>query len=279
MHLPHLQIRKLTFRAFAQLLLLPGLALISQPARAQQYSPAIEDNSFFIEEAINQETGVIQHISNGYSRSARKDALYTFTEEWPVGGQDHQVSVTLPWAVTDAASQGLGDIAVNYRYQLMDGNDWCWVAPRLSVVLPTGDDAAGLGAGAMSVQTNLCVSKRWSENVYMHANLGVAMLPQTSLPGGGIRKTLPAYTAGASGIWLLSESFNIMCEALFTHASALDAEGGASFSNEVILSPGLRYAAMLGTVQIVPGVAVPLVFTRDAVDSGVYFYLSFEHPL
>ena len=279
MNLPHPQIRNLTFRAFAQLLLLPGLALLSQPARAQQFSTAIEDNSFFIEEAINQETGVIQHISNGYSRSARKDALYTFTEEWPVGGQAHQVSVTLPYTVKDAASRGLGDIALNYRYQLLDGNDWFWVAPRLSIVLPTGDGAASLGAGAMSLQSNLCFSKRMSEDVYVHANLGVAMLPQTSLPGGGIRKTLPAYSAGASGIWLLSESFNVMCEALFTHSSALDAKGGVASSNEIILSPGIRYAALLGTVQIVPGVAVPLVFTRDAVESGVYFYLSFEHPL
>jgi hypothetical protein len=281
MHLPHRQNLKLRSRALAHylFLLLPALALLSHSATAQQFSTAIEDNSFFIEEAINQETGVIQHISNGYSRSAQNDALYTFTEEWPVGGQAHQVSLTLPYTVKDPASRGLGDIALNYRYQFMDGSDWCWVAPRLSIVLPTGDATAGLGAGAMSVQTNLCVSKRWSEDVYLHANLGIAMLPRSSLPEGGIRKTLPAYSAGASGIWLLSESFNIMCEALFTHAFALDATGGIAASNEIIVSPGIRYAAMLGSMQIVPGLAIPLIFTRDAVESGTCFYLSFEHPL
>ncbi len=37
------------------------------PARI--YPPAIEDNSFFIEEAYNQENRVVQHISNAvYSR-------------------------------------------------------------------------------------------------------------------------------------------------------------------------------------------------------------------
>lgn len=33
---------------------------------AQNYSKAIEDNSFFIEEAYNQESRVVQHIFNGY---------------------------------------------------------------------------------------------------------------------------------------------------------------------------------------------------------------------
>ena len=55
----------------------------------------IEDNSFLIEEAYNQEPGVIQHIS-GFQYMKDKTWLCTFTDEWPVSGQEHQLSVTIP---------------------------------------------------------------------------------------------------------------------------------------------------------------------------------------
>jgi hypothetical protein len=51
---------------------------------AQQFSEAIEDNSFFIEEAYNQEYRVVQHIFNGiYFSKPQKDFAFTFTQEWP----------------------------------------------------------------------------------------------------------------------------------------------------------------------------------------------------
>ena len=46
--------------------------------------PGIQDNSFLVEEAYNQEFGVVQHIS-GFTRFwDSKDWAYTFTQEWPV---------------------------------------------------------------------------------------------------------------------------------------------------------------------------------------------------
>lgn len=81
----------------------------------------IQDNSYFIEEAYNQETGVIQHIQN-FMYLKTKNYAYSFTEEWPVGGQTHQLSVTVPINHIDADgafASGVGDIALNYRYQLV----------------------------------------------------------------------------------------------------------------------------------------------------------------
>jgi hypothetical protein len=40
-----------------------------------------------------------------------------------------------------------GDIALNYRYELRGADERVALAPRLSVLLPTGDETKGLGGG------------------------------------------------------------------------------------------------------------------------------------
>src|SRR6185312_5179101 len=80
----------------------------------------IQDNSFLIEEAYNQERGVVQHISTFSRAQGTGDWAYTFTQEWPVPDQRHQLSFTLPVQelhAQAAARTGLGDLALNYRYQ------------------------------------------------------------------------------------------------------------------------------------------------------------------
>ncbi|HET8647566.1 MAG TPA: transporter, partial [Vicinamibacteria bacterium] len=120
----------------AALLLMAG----PPPARSQTLAP-IQDNSFLIEEAYNQEDGVVQHVSF-FLRDLDGAWAYTFTQEWPVGTQRHQLSLTLPLASGPPA--GLGDVALNYRLQLIgDGAAAVAVAPRLSLLLPTGGDQRG----------------------------------------------------------------------------------------------------------------------------------------
>ena len=81
----------------------------------------IQDNSFLIEEAYNQDPRVVQHI---FSMTRSRDGQWsgTFTQEWPVGGIKNQLSYTIPFTrVTDSpdGKTGVGDIALNYRYQLL----------------------------------------------------------------------------------------------------------------------------------------------------------------
>ena len=60
----------------------------------------IQDNSFLIEEAYNQEFGVVQHI-NTFTRSWYTHSwVYTFTQEWPVPGQTNKMSYTLSYLST-----------------------------------------------------------------------------------------------------------------------------------------------------------------------------------
>src|SRR5262245_35729829 len=60
----------------------------------------IRDNAFLVEEAYNQEKGVVQHIFNWVNlwdrtnESRTRDFLATYTMELPLGSQTHQFSFT-----------------------------------------------------------------------------------------------------------------------------------------------------------------------------------------
>ena len=231
-----------------------GLALLAVwPSGRPAVAQAIADNSFLIEEAYNQEPGVVQHIS-AWQRSLRSAAwAYTFTQEWPVGTQTHQFSYTIQVQRTESPSRtGLGDAALNYRYQLRGGEDGVAIAPRLSMLLPTGSSARGLGTGHVGVQLNMPVSVALAPWLVSHWNAGISAVPES-------RAT---YNLGASAIWLARSTFNVMLEVTWLE------HGGA---HEFVVNPGIRWAHNFASgLQIVPGVAFP-----DG--KSVFLYLSFEH--
>jgi hypothetical protein len=248
---------------------------------AQEFSEAIEDNSFLIEEAYNQEDRVVQHIFNGYYLSTTKDMSYTFTQEWPMGGQTHQLSYTIAYQTLNGSSSGLGDALINYRYQFWDEKDWCWIAPRLSIILPTGKSEQGLGNGVVGVQTNIAASKRWTNEFISHVNVGATVLPNVAgatISGLSVRRTLSTVSVGTSGIYLASENVNLMLEVLYSYGASITESGSVAFSSGTIVSPGVRYAINIGKLQIVPGIAFPLSFTSTTRDLNIFAYLSFEHP-
>ena len=264
-------------------LALLGIAIAATVTMAvgQNFSEAIEDNSFLIEEAYNQEYRVVQHISTGYYRRDTKQFLYTFTQEWPLGGQAHQLSFTIPYLSMNSGIHGLGDIFINYRYQLWDDKHWAWVAPRISLILPTGSTVNGLGNGVPGAQACIPLSKRWSDGFIAHFNIGGTIYPNakgTTAAGSSIRRTLPSYFLGGSGIWLLTSDFNFLCEVLHSVDSGIDGSGKAAYSHTIIISPGMRFAVNLGSLQIVPGVAFPVTFASGTGTMNIYGYLSFEHP-
>jgi len=239
--------------------------LCSTAATAQQFSDAIEDNSFFIEEAYNQEDGVIQHIFTGTGGSGSQFNEMSFTEEWPVMSQTHQLSITIPYSASNTLN-GAGDIMLNYRYQLTNENGLA-ISPRFSLILPTGNHAKGLGDGVVGMQTSIPVSKRWTNEFITHFNAGFTLLPNVSTYSR--KENITTYIAGASGIFLATEQFNILSEILYSSTNG---------SGEIILSPGVRYAIDIGSLQIVPGLAFPFYFASGREDNGAFLYLSFEHP-
>ena len=251
--------------------------------RAQKFSEAIEDNSFLIEEAYNQEDNVIQHISAGYYSRDAKDFLYTFTEEWPFFSQKHQLSFTFAYnSLKSSNSSGIGDLILNYRYQIFDSENWAAVAPRFSVILPTGDEKASLGNGVVGFQFNLPVSKRVSEYVAMHLNAGTTILPgMKTIDSFGKEKkeALTSFNFGMSAILLLNSNFNFMLEYVYNYNNIFNNNGEKEYKGIGILNPGVRYAINIGELQIVPGFAVPISFSDNNSSTDLFFYLSFEHPL
>jgi hypothetical protein len=261
-------------------------ALLSWPTLAQAQDSTrvepIKDNSFLIEEAYNQEAGVVQHIST-FSHPTRGSAWsYSFTQEWPVRSIRHQLSATIPVqqgfdGVRNV--RGVGDVALNYRYQLVGAAGGAVaVAPRLSVLLPTGDAARGLGTGGTGLQGNLPVSLELSERLVTHLNAGATWTHAARDADGDVASTL-GFNAGQSLIWLVSPTMNLMLEALWTSTSNVVGARTTERTNALLLSPGVRWAWNLPRgLQVVPGLAFPIGVGPSRGEHSLYLYLSFEHP-
>jgi hypothetical protein len=243
-------------------------------------APAIADNSFLIEEAYNQDAGTVQHIS-AFNRTTTGDWAYGFTDEWAVRGQRHQLSATIPLARVrgdSTSAWGLGDVALNYRYQIsgVDGGPIA-AAPRISIVAPTGSASHGLGVGAMSLQVMLPVSIATGQFVN-HFNAGVSRIGR---PATRSAEPMPhtSYTLGHSLVWLAATRLNFLVETVWTTLDLVDGAGAHSRERQMIVSPGVRWSYNLPhDLQIVPGVGVPLGVGPSRGDRSVFLYLSFEHP-
>jgi hypothetical protein len=257
-----------------------GLALAARSQEPSHPPHAIQDNSFLVEEAYNQEPGVVQHI-NQFTRDARTgEWVATFTQEYPIGGILHQLSCTIPYQrVNDAAGTavGLGDLALNYRYQLV-GNDEALVAiaPRLTLFAPTADDQRGLGVGSTSVQVAVPASIVLSEQWITHWNAGATWTP-SARDEEGDKATTFGYYFGASLIWL-GPKFDILAETTWTNNQSVITPHRTSGSDAFLISPGVRWSYDYASgLQIVPGIGIPIGVGPSRGRWSILLYLSFEH--
>jgi hypothetical protein len=258
----------------------PVAASPSEAAPPAQPPAPIQDNSFLVEEAYNQEDGVIQHISF-VERLNTGDWVYTQTDEWPLRSLKHQVSLTL--AANEAAAfaghgPGLGDTAFNYRYQLVgSGETRVAISPRLSLLLPTGDSAAGRGFGGWGLQTNLPVSIQHNRYLVTHWNAGLTWIPsaQDALHQ---HANVVNPNLGQSTVWLIKPRFNALCEVVWSSNATVAGPSQIIRIQSLYVSPGVRWAYNFQNgLQIVPGIAVPIGVGTTAGQTGAIFYLSFEH--
>ena len=242
----------------------------------------IQDNSFLVEEAYNQEAGVVQHILNilhGASRhtGANSDDLsFVFTQEWPLFSQTHQLSYTVPYTFFDQGGRsdsGLEDVSLNYRFQaLMESDTTPAFAPRISLILPVGDAEKELGNDRVGYQINLPVSKIVSARWTLHGNAGATLLPDIE------GHDLVSYNLGASVIYAVTPRFNLMLEAVANWDEEPDDNGRTNREAAAVIAPGLRYAFNhANDAQTVIGIAAPIGVTSAAPDVSVFLYVSFEH--
>ena len=257
------------------------LAAQTNPSSSSN-EPGIQDNSFLVEEAYNQEFGVVQHISSFTRFWNSKDWVYTFTQEWPVPGQKHQLSYTLAVQHAGAFSgsgAGIGDSLINYRYQLVgSGETRTAFAPRISLLLPSGDTTFGRGVGGVGVQTNLPLSFVVNKKLVTHWNAGATFVPNAQ-DSAGNHAFSAGYNLGQSFIWTATPRFNPMLETVFSSSQSVVGPNSTQWNRTLFINPGVRWAYNFKSgLQIVPGISVPIGAGPSSGEKGLLLYLSFEHP-
>jgi hypothetical protein len=118
------------------------------------------------------------------------------------------------------------------------------------------------------------VSKRFAT----HLNAGFTLHPRARGENGD-RATLTSYTAGASVIFFMTPSINLMLESIVEDSPEISAPGRTVRQTSVFVSPGVRWAHNFQSgLQIVPGLAYARGLGTASNESRLLLYLSFEHP-
>jgi DtxR family transcriptional regulator, Mn-dependent transcriptional regulator len=270
-------------RAVVLMFVLATSAFAQTPAQTPTTKPAVEpflitDNSFLVEEAFNQGAGIFQNIANAIFVNGNWG--FNFTQEWPVRSQAHQFSYTLS-ALDNGSGSGLGDTALNYRYQaLTEGPGRPAFSPRVSLVLPTGDVPRLRGSGSAGLQFNLPFSKQTGD-WYWHWNGGITWLPRAEVlapnPADDSRVSLTSPFLAASAIYRVRPMLNLMLESVLRFDELVEATT-TSRETAFVLSPGARGGWNVGDQQIVLGAAMPITWIGGSAETGLLLYLSYELP-
>jgi hypothetical protein len=258
------------------------LALLPSSGFAQEKTPdlsepkkfEIVDNSFFVEEAFNQDRGVFQNIFS-WSRDGSGDWIASFTQEWPAPNVTHQLSYTIPF-VGGATATHFGGVLLNYRMQVFgERQRRPAFSPRFSVILPTGRDIDE--TDRPGVQFNLPFSKQFGD-FYVHLNAGATWLHGVSA-GETSRANLTSPVYAGSVIWHTRPYLNLMLESVLTMQDTVIDEDSTSAQRIATIAPGIRGGWTIGDRQVVLGGAVPITFAESEPRSTAFLvYFSYELP-
>ncbi|HYG22398.1 MAG TPA: transporter [Verrucomicrobiae bacterium] len=269
--------------------LLLGYGFVVAPSVGEEINrrpiEGIADNSFFVEEAYNQEPGVVQHIMTALYHTSKRsidEGVWElgFTQEWPVFSQDHQFSYTVPYHFLNGRTDqhGIGDVQLDYRYQLLfDETSLLALSPRAGIILPTGDADRGLGEDAVGFEVNVPFSMALGDRWYAHLNVGTTLIPDAQ---SADRRDLWHYNVGASAIYAISSDLHLMLEWVGGWEQSARTSGRLAHRYSHVISPGVRKAFNFQNgAQCVAGFAIPFGLNRAAPDIGAFVYVSFEHAL
>lgn len=250
--------------------------LMPAAAGAQDDVKPIMDNSFLIEEGYNQEPGVVQHVSTFVHTRDLDGWLATFTQEWPIASQRHQLSFTIP-VMNDGTESGVGDIGIHYRRQLRQLHPQLAIAPRLSVILPTGRRELERGKGSAGIEVALPISYILNSRFIGHTNGGLTLTPAAKGIDGTSDALMETFI-GQSIVFLAHPNLNFLAEVAWDVEETVVTNGSVDRTQSFFFSPGLRAAINLSSgIQIVPGIAVPIGLGPSEGDRAVFVYLSVEH--
>jgi hypothetical protein len=244
----------------------------TKPSEPKKFT--IVDNSFFVEEAFNQDKGIFQNIFS-WARDRSGQWNGSFTQEWPAPAITHQLSYTIPFT-GGGSSAAFGGVLLNYRYQLLEeAKGRPAFAPRFSVILPTGraaDDSDRPG-----IQINLPFSKQ-AGDLYLHGNAGVTWLH--GVPADGAKTNLLSPAFAGSIVWNTRSYVNLMLEGVLNLQDSVIGVQQTRRDRIATISPGVRGGwTLTGDRQIVLGAAVPITLTEGEQHStALLMYFSYELP-
>ncbi len=208
----------------------------------------IEDNSFLLEEAYNQERGVIQFIQVLQWNKKTRTYDYSLANEIPITDEKHQFSYTIPVSLNkeDSHAQGVGDISLEYRTQWVKRRDEILVATKFSLFTPTGSVKRGMGAGRYGVKVNHALTSILSDKFVTHWNFGSTYYPQSENVEGGSNSTT-SFNYGMSIFYMKSETFNFLTEFVASDDEVVNEAGsgtkvGSTRQHTFTINPGMRWA-------------------------------------
>lgn len=263
-----------------------GVGILSLFASGTSYSAeVVKDNSFLIEEAYNQEPGVVQFIQAYQYLEPSHEWGYSFTNEIPIIDETHQFSYVVPVLKKPDLNNGddqtqVGDILLNYRYQLLN-TSLIAMAPRVSLIVPSGDYKKGFGNGVVGVQFNQAVSITINEKWTNHWNAGFTYTPDAK-NALGETASLFGFNFGTSVIYNMTPKTNILCEFVFNNSESVVAQDTKESGSVYYVVPGIRSAFAFGPeTEVVPGIGALLGVGPSAEnhERGVFVYLSIESKL
>jgi len=152
------------------------------------------------------------------------------------------------------------------------------IAPRLSLLAPTGRSSNGLGAGGLGLQVNLPVSRDIGSRFVTHWNAGLTHTFKAE-DALGRRADTDSYFLGQSTIWLATVKVNFLVETLWSRSRSVAGEGMTESEDSLFVAPGIRWAHDFPSgLQIVPGAAFLIGLGPSRGEHALFLYLSFEHP-
>jgi hypothetical protein len=231
-------------------ILLSLLLTLAATNLAAGHASPIEDVNFGAEAAWNRTDGVLQLNSFLFS-----DHLsYELVHEWAASNR-HQLSYTVPMYGGNEAA-GLGDSALNYRYQIAGSPDSPFAAAaRLSLILPTRSEQ--WGERSTGLQVNIPLSATLGSRVVSHTNVGATWFRERDVQELNLAQSFSLS---------LTDRLAFALDAAFTHTVGDEAL--------FVVRPGIQYSFEVpGGMTITPGLAVPLDH------SGVLFNIAIERKL
>lgn len=220
--------------------------LTALPLFAGDPSP-IEDSNFMPESGWNRDDAVLQYNAFTLNRAV----AHELTQEWATASPKHQLSFTVP--IYDDGATGLGDVALNYRYQLF-GNDRFATAPRVSLLLPTR--SAHFGERSSGVQVNVPLSINLTDRLVSHTSAGATWYRERQEDEVQIAQSVA---------FALTPRIALSVDAAWTRCE--------EDHHLLVVRPGVQVAIDgPGGTTIAPGIALP--FGTD--QRGLLVFVAFE---